>query len=137
MRIEHHERPATSSHFSRNLESATSQRSFKSAPSALAFNSDKALDKHNLGVVRPRKLTPLSRMPHNAQFRIESDAKNHRPLHLSVNYTGHCQGWKQTLDPITQGQQRKVEEKLRRDTFVVPNSESRRSSSVEDDDHFN
>ena len=51
---------------SRNLESAQSTRS---APGALV-SRDFSLDRHNLGLVRPRKLTPLERLPRSAQIRI-------------------------------------------------------------------
>ena len=75
------------------------------------------MDRHNLGLLRPRKLSPLERLPKTSQVRIDQGKGLHRPLHLSVNYTGHG-GWKQTLDPILQS--RKEDRiQVRKDTFII------------------
>ena len=71
----------------------------------------------NLGLLRPRKLTPLERLPRTSQVRIDQNKGLHRPLHLSVNYTGNG-GWKQTSDPILQSRK---EDRIqaRKDTFII------------------
>ena len=86
---------------------------------------DTVLDRHNLGVVRPRKLTPLEGLPKPSQVRIEdAQSRQNRPLHLSVNYSGH-RAWKQTLDPIVQSDRREPadnQRELRKATFIVADS---------------
>ena len=92
---------------SRNLESSAS--SILKSPPGSAISRDFCLDRHNLGLVRPRKLTPLERLPRSSQIRIE-DQEGGRGgrLHLPVHYnktnaeTIGGAGWKQTLDPIVQ-----------------------------------
>ena len=103
----------------RNLESAASTRS---APANFPLH-DTTIDRHNLGLIRPRKLTPLSRMPRLEENKIKVENNLHRPLHLSVNYTGnntshHQSPWnpqKPTLDPIAQHNGRLK----RRETYTV------------------
>ena len=96
------ERPATSGSYSRNLESSQSRRSL---PATFNTMQDLNLDKHNLGVARPRKLTPLDKMPLHNRFDQYQQKNQHRPLHLSVNY-------KATLDPIEHGG------RVRKQTFI-------------------
>jgi hypothetical protein len=111
---------------SRNLESAASTRS---APASF-FTNNYSIDRHNLGLNRPRKLTPLEKLPprprtdEGGRIRIDQQQNRgnlHRPLHLSVNYTGNqeLQGnWKQTLDPILQST-REDQRLTRKATFTV------------------
>lgn len=85
--------------------------------SAASIRSVPLMSTDNLGLLRPRKLTPLERLPRTSQVRIDQNKGLHRPLHLSVNYTGNG-GWKQTLDPILQSRK---EDRIqaRKDTFII------------------
>lgn len=118
MRSESFDRPTTGTSFqqpTRNLESSSSTRS---VPSSFTMH-DFALDRHNLGVHRPRKLTPLERLPKTSQVRID-DSNNERLLHLSVHYNpGTVGGWKQTLDPIGNGGQMSGNERIRKETYSI------------------
>lgn len=116
MRSESFDRPTTGTSFqpSRNLESSSSTRS---VPGSFTMMHDFALDRHNLGVHRPRKLTPLERLPKTSQVRIDdSDRNNERLLHLSVHYNPGS-GWKQTLDPISVAPS--VNERNRKETYNI------------------
>ena len=66
MKTENPERPGTSGSYSRNLVSSASTRSVP----AILPSHDFVLDRHNLGLVRPRKLTPLEGLSKTGQIRI-------------------------------------------------------------------
>ena len=131
MKTDHPDRPVTSGSYSRNLVSSASTRS---APTILPSH-DFSLDRHNLGLHRPRKLTPLEAMPKSNQIRIplqnSNDKKQNRALHMSVNYNSNgSHGWKQTLDPIIQSRREDPENRKfgqRKNTFSISSQEDRES----------
>lgn len=104
----------------RNVESAASTRSAPVLPVQHALVHDQTFDRHNLGVTRPRKLTPLERLPRLEESRIRNEGRANRPLHLSVNYVS--QGWRQALEPINKRNDE------RKDTFVVSSPSSSNDS---------
>ena len=80
MKTDHPERPGTSGSYSRNLVSSASIRS---VPAPALPIHDSVLDRHNLGLLRPRKLTPLTpidTLHKTNQIRIvqNNDNKQHR-----------------------------------------------------------
>jgi len=132
MKTDHPERPGTSGSYSRNLVSSASIRS---VPAPALPIHDSVLDRHNLGLLRPRKLTPLTpidTLHKTNQIRIvqNNDNKQHRALHMSVNYNGN--GWKQTLDPIIQNRKESDpdDQKLerRKNTYSISSQEDRESN---------
>ena len=122
---------------SRNLESSAS--SIRRSPPGSAISRDFSLDRHNLGLVRPRKLTPLERLPRSSQIRIEDqDGGRGGRLHLPVHYNKTNGenvgggGWKQTLDPIVQ----KDEKYPRKETFTVYSPDTTDTESNDNMDIF-
>ena len=55
---------------------------------------------------------------------------NYRALHMSVNYNGNGNGWKQTLDPIIQNRKEShPDQKLeRKNTYSISSQEDRESN---------
>ena len=102
MKTDHPERPGTSGSYSRNLVSSASIRS---VPATTLPIHDSVLDRHNLGLLRPRKLTPLTpidTLHKTNQIPIvqNNDNKQHRqipfkifkcsqPLELRINWSGN------------------------------------------------
>ena len=102
MKTDHPERPGTSGSYSRNLVSSASIRS---VPATTLPIHDSVLDRHNLGLLRPRKLTPLTpidTLHKTNQIRIvqNNDNKQHRqipfkifkcswPLELLIKWSGN------------------------------------------------
>ena len=86
LKTDHPERPGTSGSYSRNLVSSASIRS---VPAASLPIHDSVLDRHNLGLLRPRKLTPLTpidTLHKTNQIRIvqNNDNKQHRQIPFKI-----------------------------------------------------